>query len=515
VQNTTAETVLEADRPRRSLVLAGGGMRVAYQAGALRALTESGLVFDHVDGASGGTINLAMLLSGQSPAKMCERWRRLDVRDFVSFMPLHDYLRPSSLRAFGSGAGLSDKVFPQLGVDIERINRAKDVVGTFNVCDFGKKQNEVVTNDRIDRDLLVAAVSLPIFMPPVKKNGSLYVDSVWIQDANCMEAVRRGAEEIWVIWCIGNTSAYQAGPFEQYVHMIELSANAALFREFEQIRAINEAVARGEQPGGRTRPIRVHLIKPEYPLPLDPELFAGRITTGTLVDMGYRDAANYLQHAPAEGITLTPEATRMRDPKPGVAFRETMAGPFALDETDPEAGARRGREQGMQFTMQASIEVEDLDRFDHRERQFPRVGQRAARQARGVPAVFSGRRARDHANGLRAGFRGQRARLLLRGPQAGAAGRRVRRVARYHDAVFTPARRARCDRTHRRRRCLDAHAMGADAHAAHDRDAQCAIAQGALASADAVREVLLRSRRGDLCPWTMTPLSSAADSAAR
>src|SRR5213075_2810999 len=50
--------------PRRSLVLAGGGMRVAYQAGAIHALLEEGLGFAHADGTSGGTMNLAMLMSG-------------------------------------------------------------------------------------------------------------------------------------------------------------------------------------------------------------------------------------------------------------------------------------------------------------------------------------------------------------------------------------------------------------------------------------------------------------------
>jgi hypothetical protein len=79
--------------------------------------------------------------------------------------------------------------------------------------------------------------------------------------------------------------------------------------------------------------------------------------------MGYRDAIAYLARATPEGIALGPEATRMREPKPGVAFRETMSGPFALDEVDPQAGARRGSEQGLTFTMNASIEVQDLERF--------------------------------------------------------------------------------------------------------------------------------------------------------
>ena len=60
--------------PRRALILAGGGMRVAYQAGVLKALQLAGLTFCHGDGTSGGIMNLAMLLSGLTPDDMCRRW---------------------------------------------------------------------------------------------------------------------------------------------------------------------------------------------------------------------------------------------------------------------------------------------------------------------------------------------------------------------------------------------------------------------------------------------------------
>src|SRR6201999_587446 len=89
----------------------------------------------------------------------------------------------------------------------------------------------------IDEDLLVAGVSLPLLMPPVAHRGSLYTDSVWIKDANPTEAVRRGAEELWLVWCIGNSGVYRSGAFNQYVHMIELSANGKLFEEFDHLRA--------------------------------------------------------------------------------------------------------------------------------------------------------------------------------------------------------------------------------------------------------------------------------------
>ena len=75
-EHIPAGAQLPADTsPKRSLILAGGGMRVAYQAGVIRALFEAGLTFAHADGTSGGTINLAMLFSGLSAVEMCDRWR--------------------------------------------------------------------------------------------------------------------------------------------------------------------------------------------------------------------------------------------------------------------------------------------------------------------------------------------------------------------------------------------------------------------------------------------------------
>src|SRR5258708_8825257 len=224
-----------SDARRRSLILAGGGMRVAYQAGVLKALHESGLRFFHADGASGGTINLSMLLSGRTRDEMCARWRTLDVRQFASLMPLKDYLTPTDMAAFGDADGVVRKVFPHLGIDPARIRATQGIVGTFNVCNYTRKTNEAVVHTDIDLDLLVAGISLPIFMPPVRKNGAVYLDAVWIKDANLTEAVKRGAEELWLVWCIGNTGIYHGGFFNQYVHMIEICAAGSLNEELEWI----------------------------------------------------------------------------------------------------------------------------------------------------------------------------------------------------------------------------------------------------------------------------------------
>ncbi len=347
----------DASSPRRALVLAGGGMRVSYQAGVLLALAEQGLRFHHADGTSGGTLNLAMLLSGLSPQAMCERWRALSVDDFVSLLPLPEYFGHLEQMALGDGRGVVDKVFPQLGIDADRIRDARGIVGTFNVCNFTRKRNLAIPHTEASVEQLLAGVSLPIFMPPVEIAGELYTDSVWIKDANLMEAVRRGAEEIWLVWCIGNSAVYRPGAFNQYVHMIEMSANGVLFEELDAIAALNERIARGEPAHGQARPIRLHVIKPDWPLPLDPELYADRIDNATLIDMGYADARRYLAARPADGVPLTPESTRMRTPRPGVTFRETWHGRLVASP-----GTRHPL-TGIDLVLHAAVNVRDAAAF--------------------------------------------------------------------------------------------------------------------------------------------------------
>ena len=74
------------NQKRRSLILAGGGIKVAFQAGALQVwLDEAGLEFDHVDGASGGVFNLAMMCQGMSGLEIADNWRNLNPRAGISF----------------------------------------------------------------------------------------------------------------------------------------------------------------------------------------------------------------------------------------------------------------------------------------------------------------------------------------------------------------------------------------------------------------------------------------------
>jgi hypothetical protein len=360
-RSETDVAIAPQDANRHALILPGGGMRVAYQAGALKALYDRGLRFSYADGASGGTMNLAALLSGVTPDDLCRRWRTLNVMGFVTPRAWSAYLRFPAMGAFGDFGGIRDKVFPHLGIDVEKVRRAKSVRATFNICDFDDKIVVPLPNTELSIELLLAGISLPLVTPPVKYNGRTYTDAVWIRDSNLMETVRSGANVIWVMWCIGNTPEFKNGLIEQYVHMIEMSALGALHAELAEIAALNALIAKGERPSGHDQAIVVHIVKPTFPIPLDTDFIAGRIDGSTLVDYGYRDAAGYLATMQPGGVALGPESTKMQIPGQGLTFREAMTGRITFGATDPVAGANDAA--AVPFTLKATIDILDIEKF--------------------------------------------------------------------------------------------------------------------------------------------------------
>lgn len=306
---------------KRSLVLAGGGVRLAYHAGAQIALEEAAVRFSHVDGTSGGIFGTAMLGSGVPPHEQAERWRKLRLRGFIQVLSPANYLFQSRMRALGGSQGIRRRIFPALGISESAIRANRELETSFNVCNFSSKTLETIDGSEVTTDHLIAGMSLAVFSPATRIGDNWYTDAIWIRDCNLTETVRRGAEEIWMIWCIGNAPSYLNGIFNQYVHMIEISANSGLFQELEMIRALNKDRTIKGLP-----PLSLHIVKPPYPLPLDPDFFLNRIDADTLINMGYADTKAYLKAPrPFEFIDI-PSASAMPDPGLTVHFRQQFTG---------------------------------------------------------------------------------------------------------------------------------------------------------------------------------------------
>src|SRR5690606_13160513 len=166
------------------------------------------------------------------------------------------------------------------------------------VCNFSNKTIESIDNEGIQEDHLIAGVSLPMFMPALQIGEDWYIDAVWIKDANLLEGVKQQSQELWLVWAIGNSKTYLPGALNQYVHMIEMSANGALMEEYQQIKLINQAIVQKTGEFAQKEPIKLFVIKSPFPLPLDPDLFFNKINTRELINIGYENAKAHLTQIP-------------------------------------------------------------------------------------------------------------------------------------------------------------------------------------------------------------------------
>ena len=271
----------------RSLVLSGGGAKIGWASGVLQVLMEEAdLQFDHIDATSGSVFNLAMLLSGKSPAFVAEAWANLEPREFVSFHRWHRYLRFWKLPSLLTQEAARNHIIPKWGIDIEKIRSCTEIgghplVATFNVCDFNAKRLVTFRNTEMDIDRLLSIDAVPGVVPPVEKDGTLYVDAMLLKDANLAEAVRRGAEEIWVIWTVEPRSEWRGGAWNHLGHIFEICAVGNLYRELDEIAAL-------------PRPVTVHVIQPETRIPVDYLYFRGKKQMRPVIEAGRERARRYL-----------------------------------------------------------------------------------------------------------------------------------------------------------------------------------------------------------------------------
>jgi predicted acylesterase/phospholipase RssA len=369
---TAAPVPLIEDRPpppKRALILAGGGLKVAYQAGVLQVWLDEArdghgrpLEFMHADGASGGTFNLAMWCQGMSGRRIADNWRR--------FSPL------------GRGFGIDRRGLARSLFSMERFRRnvlredwaldwhairATTRSASFNVYDFTRHRLVTLSPPEMSEDLLVAAGSLPVWYPPVRAQGTTWIDGVFATDANLEAAIERGADELWVVWTVDRSGIIRPGPVNQYFAVIEACANGRLNQALDRIDENNTLVAQGrlaESRYGRTITVRR--------LDADVDLaylvnFRG-IPFVDAVEAGVRRAREWCRD---EGFGLRedvvlPDRLAVPAPAPPVRrlrFAERMSGPVATGCSDPVVAAQLGDARGDTLTLRLRVEIGDLDRF--------------------------------------------------------------------------------------------------------------------------------------------------------
>lgn len=341
-----------ADR-RRALIMAGGGTKVAFQAGVLQVwLDEAGLEFDLADGASGGVFNLAMWCQGMSGTQIADNWR--ENRPVRGIQPS---LNPF-VSLFGLGRFRKNVLRDAWGLSWPAI-RATEREATFNLYNFSDHVQEVVEARDMDEDRLISAVSLPMWFPPVEIDGSKYVDAVMATDANLEEAIRRGADELWVIWTVSTRGDWNNGFLAQYFQMIEAMANGQLRAILRRIETNNAAIADGGH-AEFDRPIDVKMLEAEVPLHYLLNFTRDRMTAA--VELGVAAGRRWCDD---NGIAYTTSERVVTSSKgASVRFTEEMKGHIHVGSTDPaDIRRHRGSPDYSPCMFHLTIETGELDEF--------------------------------------------------------------------------------------------------------------------------------------------------------
>ena len=348
------------DNKKRSLILAGGGIKVAFQAGALQVwLDEAGLTFDHVDGASGGVFNLVMMCQGMTGRQIADNWRNLNPKAGISFNPLAfvNLLYAESLFTLDN---YRKHVFTGWGLDWDKI-RATQLNNSFNVCNFSDKTLDIIEAKDMSEDMLCACVSLPMWFPPVHINGKTYIDPVYLTDANMDEAIRRGADELWVIWTVSDKDEWHPGFVATYFQTIETTADGHYKAALKRIADNNAAIAAG-QPGQYGRHIEVKELKADVALHYLVDFSKDRMTE--TVNLGVQRAREWCKE---NNIPLKPSAeefpTDVHTAPTKLSFTEEMKGYITFGELDYEKGAKAGKKSGTAIMFHLTITVDGVNRF--------------------------------------------------------------------------------------------------------------------------------------------------------
>jgi len=363
--------VVNAEPARRALILAGGGLKVAYQAGVMQALDEakiaaSGqpLAFEFADGASGGVFNLAMWCHGRSGQQIADSWRGFRPLRGLSFNWRHWVPVPASVftyeRFLRNVAGPTG----DWRLDWKALERCRAGGSRFNLYNFSRQELEVVPAAAMGPDKLISAVSLPVWYPPVWRQGDAYIDAVYATDANLEEVLERGANEIWLIWTVSQAGQWRRGPIAQYFQVIEASANSRLLAALDRIVRSNEAIARGDPDRAEwKRHIEVRCLAAEVPLHY---LFDfTRAGMREAVERGVAEGRRWCRGAPGLAAPPPDEIDRsgVYGPEIRLRFTERMSGTYQFGTRDCVLGAQLGDQLGQRLSVRLTADIDNVAWF--------------------------------------------------------------------------------------------------------------------------------------------------------
>lgn len=174
---------------KRALVLSGGGLFAAFQAGAWRAVAPH-FRPDIVVGASAGALNAWLIASCIPPEELCRLWLKVD-RDRTCVAQLR-------LPRFWGDGILDTCALEELLKDLTTRYKPRIPLAV-QVCEGLKFQTRVYRNEDLTLDHLLASCAVPLLLPAKRLNGKISFDGGLREVCPIQAAWDFGATEILAI----------------------------------------------------------------------------------------------------------------------------------------------------------------------------------------------------------------------------------------------------------------------------------------------------------------------------
>lgn len=196
------------------IVLAGGGAKGAYQAGAIKALSEAGMLdlINFASGSSIGAINMC-LLSQDNPTEGIKLWNSIDPLDIIDI----DVNLIDGKEGIGSRDGLVEII--NKNIDMEKIISSKinfyAAVSEFSKKNLEPKAKYIYLNEYepdMIMNILLASSALPVLYEPVDIEGVVYKDGGLTDNLPIKPLYDRGVRN-FIIVLLSNTKKV---PVENY-----------------------------------------------------------------------------------------------------------------------------------------------------------------------------------------------------------------------------------------------------------------------------------------------------------
>lgn len=298
------------------LVLAGGSVKGAFQAGVMKAIMERGYQPDAVYGVSAGSLNAAYFvnqlgsqaISGepisfvQAAQDLWDFWETRITCPLSLFKPLNIFqLGLSALRKKFKGL-VDTNPLRNLIMDVLSIRNLHSSpvtlkIGAVNIIDGTIYY--VDTSEEYFFDYLLASSAVPILMPVVKINQDTrrtFLDGGLRDVAPIKKAVNDGASQIVCISC--HMDSIEGGYFDSgdllalVDRVMDIAVNEILNNDIREVMISNELLPKdcfnGNQGWeiGKSK-IEIQSIRPPQPLNIDIQNF-NKLDIRRMLELGYQ-----------------------------------------------------------------------------------------------------------------------------------------------------------------------------------------------------------------------------------